>query len=302
MYGDDFWIGLYPNSFDDFEVYPSLDITDLHGNDELVERRLLDQLQNHTDWDILWTHLLGIDHGAHLYNNLERGFGEKVSDVEAIISKIIDSLPNNATLAILSDHGLTTKGTHGGSTDDELHTFIAFYQHDLEFDSRYNLAKLKKVPQTSIAPTISTLANLNIPFSNIGYAIADAVPLAPGMSSFEKILEDFKLYKENQLQILTYLSTYQNKTSFSKDTTSKIAFYKSKVASENERIKEFFLNSSNYPGKTFFFWHSMQFDINPFCFIKSHQIVIEIPEFLIFEINQGIADYQPLHSQLTIES
>lgn len=151
MFGDDFWIGLYPTAFDEYEIFPSLDVTNLHSNDDLVRRRLLDQFENHTDWDIIWAHLLGIDHAGHTFNNLGKGMEMKIKDVENLLSEIIDKLPDNTTLAMISDHGLTPIGSHGGKTDDEIYTFVSFYQKDLEFPpDRNQTEKLKIYPQTTI--------------------------------------------------------------------------------------------------------------------------------------------------------
>ena len=205
MYGDDFWIGLYPKSFDEYEVFPSLDVTDLHSNDKLVKNRLLDQLTNHTDWDILWTHLLGIDHAGHTFNTLGKELDQKIKDVEQILIEVVENLPNNATLAIVSDHGMTSIGSHGGNSEEEINTFIAFYQKDIEFDSPGLFDKLTKVPQTSIAPTLSAIANLNIPFSNIGLVIPSAIAIDKKISSNIRTLERFKIFKQNQIQILNYM-------------------------------------------------------------------------------------------------
>lgn len=72
MYGDDFWVGQYPTGFDEYEIFPSLDVTDLDSNDNIVEKRTLEQLEERDDWDILWTHVLGIDHAGHTFNKLAK--------------------------------------------------------------------------------------------------------------------------------------------------------------------------------------------------------------------------------------
>ena len=240
MYGDDFWIGLYPTQFDEFEVYPSLDITDLHNNDKLVKDRLLDQLDNYTDWDVIWTHVLGIDHAGHTYNTLGQGMDQKIKDVEQLLTQVIDNLPSNTTLAILSDHGLTELGTHGGSTEEELNTFIAFYHNDFEYDISSGNKNLTKVPQTSIAPTLSYLLGIPTPYSNIGLGIPSAVPYSKGTIPEIKSLEKFRKFKLNQLQILQYLSEYQSQSSFSSSLTTKIEFYSKKMSLENEKVIKYF--------------------------------------------------------------
>lgn len=152
LYGDDFWIGQYPDGFDDFEVFPSLDVTNLNSNDEIVKRRLLEQMQK-DDWDILWTHALGIDHAGHTFNELGEGLSMKLKDIEGLLKEVIDNLRSDMTLAIVSDHGLTKIGSHGGNTEGEVYTFNAFIQKDIPFFDDENIKsdkKLKIIPQTSI--------------------------------------------------------------------------------------------------------------------------------------------------------
>lgn len=143
MYGDDFWLGLYPTYFDEYEIFPSLDVTNLHDNDNLVRRNVLEQINNHTDWDILWTHTLGIDHAGHTFNTLGEEMDKKINDVENILEEIIDNLPDNTSIAMISDHGLTPIGSHGGKTDDEIHTFVAYFQKDANFSSLFEENKNK---------------------------------------------------------------------------------------------------------------------------------------------------------------
>ena len=208
MYGDDFYTGMFPDMFDEYEVFPSLDTVDLDSNDRIVKRQLYENLSNRTDWDIIITHLLGIDHAGHTFNALNEKLEQKIKDVEDIIKGVIERLPSNTTLAIISDHGLTSIGSHGGSSNDEISTFIAFYQNDSEFFENKHLPKLKRKLQTSICPTLATISKLNIPFSNIGSWIPETTIFSKNSTKIERSNEILRTFLLNEIQFINYLERY----------------------------------------------------------------------------------------------
>ena len=193
--------------FNEYEVFPSLDTVDLDSNDQIVRRQLFDHLENKTGWDIILTHLLGIDHAGHTYNSLSGAFETKVRDVEEIIKGVIQRLPDNATLAIVSDHGLTKIGSHGGGSNEEINTFIAFYQKDAEF---WNITKSKLVRkwQSSIWPTLAEISKINIPFSSIGSWIPETSVFSKNSSQMERVIEILRTYLLNEIQFSNYLEQY----------------------------------------------------------------------------------------------
>ncbi|CAI2363875.1 unnamed protein product [Moneuplotes crassus] len=216
MYGDDFWLGLYPTSFDEHEIFPSLDVTNLHDNDNLVRRRVLDQIHNHSDWDILWTHTLGIDHAGHTFNTLGEGMNRKIKDIEQIIEEIIENLPDNTTIALISDHGLTPIGSHGGKSDDEIYTFVAYFQKDVDFpEDRNPSEKLKIISQISTCPNIAVLGGLNFPFSNVGSWIPEIITFSPNSTKHQQLLETLKIFVRNEVQTYIYITKYLEITEIS---------------------------------------------------------------------------------------
>jgi len=275
MYGDDFWIGHYPDTFDDYEVFPSLDITDLDSNDRIVRTRLLDQLENHTDWDILWTHVLGIDHAGHSFNNLGPELEKKLKDVEDLLSDVVDKLPFNATLAILSDHGLTPIGNHGGPSPDERYTFISFFQKDLVFQQEPMAGGLNPtVSQSSICSTLSALAQVNFPYSNIGSWIPEVISFKEGTSQIEKSKEQLRMFTQNQIQVYNYLKDYLKHSSLMEDharegveqviknTTDQLAFLDDYLAHNSEVYSGSSANSAQFAIFTNEYLHNGTITIN----------------------------------------
>eukprot|EP00343_Euplotes_focardii_P000729 CAMPEP_0205800034 /NCGR_PEP_ID=MMETSP0205-20121125/1538_1 /ASSEMBLY_ACC=CAM_ASM_000278 /TAXON_ID=36767 /ORGANISM="Euplotes focardii, Strain TN1" /LENGTH=217 /DNA_ID=CAMNT_0053062409 /DNA_START=578 /DNA_END=1228 /DNA_ORIENTATION=+ len=110
---------------------------------------------------------------------------------------------------MISDHGLTPIGSHGGKTEDETYTFVAYFQKDAEFPEEINKKKKNKViPQTSTCAILSVLGGVNFPFSNIGFWVPELVVFDPEATEFEKTFETLKIFIKNELQIYNYLQKY----------------------------------------------------------------------------------------------
>lgn len=63
--GDDTWTLLYPNHFTQSFPFPSLNVFDLHTVDKGCEQHLWPALTNHSSWDLIIAHFLGVDHCGH---------------------------------------------------------------------------------------------------------------------------------------------------------------------------------------------------------------------------------------------
>uniref|UniRef100_A0A8R1TM52 GPI ethanolamine phosphate transferase 3 n=1 Tax=Onchocerca volvulus TaxID=6282 RepID=A0A8R1TM52_ONCVO len=145
MLGDDTWVSLYPKQFKhnlDFELAKS-------------------------DWTVLITHFLGVDHCGHKYGPDHPEMSKKMLQINEILAKVVDSLDNNTLLLIMGDHGMTDNGDHGGDEPLEIDAALfMFAKKKLIFAE-----PPKSVSQVDIVPTISLLLDSPIPYSNIGILI-----------------------------------------------------------------------------------------------------------------------------------
>ena len=82
--GDDTWMGLFPNCFKKAYAYPSLNVKDLHTNDNGVIYHLVPELKL-KDWDVLIAHFLGVDHCGHRYGPNHPAMAEKLSQMDKVL-------------------------------------------------------------------------------------------------------------------------------------------------------------------------------------------------------------------------
>ena len=112
-------------------------------------------------WHLLIGHYLGLDHIGHLGGDADPRISPKLAEMDAIIqlaysslfpsspypSSPYPSLPSSSStfpsssssrslLVIASDHGMTERGTHGGSTEKETDAFLAFLSPELGLRER----------------------------------------------------------------------------------------------------------------------------------------------------------------------
>ena len=184
--GDDTWVDLFhPAHFAaGMDPKPSYNVKDLDTVDNNVRKHLMSALDEPGEWDILICHFLGVDHAGHTYGvdspAMARKLEETNADIKAAASMIAaDEAFDRTLFIVMRDHGMTTDGDHGGSTQDETDTFIFVHrpraaklnqsQTLRNTSSRFHQSSdFLSVAQIDFAPTISAILDLPIPFSNLG--------------------------------------------------------------------------------------------------------------------------------------
>ncbi len=183
--GDDTWHSLFPGYFDAnlTRAYDSFNVWDLHTVDNGVSEHLLPLLHpsNTTEWDIIFGHYLGVDHAGHRYGPDHPAMTAKLRQMDGIFRQIIEILDERTLLVVLGDHGMDSKGDHGGESDDEVEAALWMYSKNGIFGrtSIENLepprtAKHRPVAQIDLVPTLSLLLGMPIPFNNLGAPIEEA--------------------------------------------------------------------------------------------------------------------------------
>lgn len=182
--GDDTWHSLFPGYFDAnlTHAYDSFNVWDLHTVDNGVTEHLLPLLKSGTgQWDIIFGHFLGVDHAGHRYGPDHVATNDKLKQMDRVIREIISALDDETLLVVMGDHGMDTKGDHGGESDDEVEAALWMYSKKAVFGHGHNgrleppqTAKERPVSQIDLVPTLALLLGMPIPFNNLGSPISEA--------------------------------------------------------------------------------------------------------------------------------
>lgn len=192
--GDDTWHSLFPGYFNEnlTHAYDSFNVWDLHTVDNGVIDHifpLLDQ-QHDQHWDIIFGHFLGVDHAGHRYGPNHPAMAEKLRQMNDVVERISQKIDDETVLVIMGDHGMDSKGDHGGESDDEVEATLWLYSNGPTFGRFLSSdvqppkdAKDRPVQQIDLVSTLSLLLGLPVPFNNLGTPIPEAflrsVPASP---------------------------------------------------------------------------------------------------------------------------
>jgi phosphatidylinositol glycan class O len=183
--GDDTWQALFPGYFDTnlTHAYDSFNVWDLHTVDNGVTEHLFPLLrpENRNKWDVIFGHYLGVDHAGHRYGPNHAAMASKLQEMDRVIRDIIAALDDKTLLVVMGDHGMDTKGDHGGESDDEIEAALWIYSKRGVFGRTSKetvlpprTARERFVPQIDLVPTLSLLLGMPIPFNNLGSPIEEA--------------------------------------------------------------------------------------------------------------------------------
>ncbi|KAI4095351.1 MAG: hypothetical protein LQ344_001649 [Seirophora lacunosa] len=194
--GDDTWHSLFPSYFDAnlTHAYDSFNVWDLHTVDNGVTEHLMPLLNEGTDqWDVVIGHYLGVDHAGHRYGPDHAAMNDKLKQMDRVIRDIMSALDNETLLVVMGDHGMDTKGDHGGESDDEVEAALWMYSKKAVFGHGHNAmtqppptAKDRPVGQIDLVPTLALLLGMPIPFNNLGSPISEAF-VGPGQAKWKDL-------------------------------------------------------------------------------------------------------------------
>jgi phosphatidylinositol glycan class O len=195
--GDDTWQAIFPDHFDANLTHPyeSLKVWDLHTVDNGVIKHIMPLLQptNMDDWDVIFAHMLGVDHAGHRYGPDHPAITGKLQQMDRQMRDIMDLIDDRTLFVIMGDHGMDTRGDHGGESDEEIEATLWMYSKTPKFgrtDVAYTIpphtAKERPVRQIDLVPTLSLLLGIPIPFNNLGAPIEEAF-IEPGSRGWENL-------------------------------------------------------------------------------------------------------------------
>lgn len=183
--GDDTWHSLFPGYFDMnlTKAYDSFNVWDLHTLDNGVTEHIFPLLEkgNASKWDVLIGHYLGVDHAGHRYGPNHPAMTAKLQQMDGVLRRVAAEIDDETLLVVMGDHGMDSKGDHGGESSDELEAAIWMYNKAGKFgrgsaDSVLPPpdAKTRPIDQIDLVPSLALLLGLPIPFNNLGTPIIEA--------------------------------------------------------------------------------------------------------------------------------
>lgn len=183
--GDDTWWALFPDYFEAniSKAYDSFNVWDLHTVDNGVIDNIFPLLEpsKKGSWDFLIGHCLGVDHAGHRYGPDHSAMTAKLRQMDDFIRKLTDSIDDDTLLIVMGDHGMDSKGDHGGESDDEVEAALwmyskrpAFGRTSVDHLTPPPTAKIRPVNQIDLVPTLALLLGIPIPYNNLGRPIEEA--------------------------------------------------------------------------------------------------------------------------------
>jgi hypothetical protein len=104
------------------------------------------------------------------------------------VNDVLPKVRSDDLLLVLSDHGMTDSGSHGGASESETSSFLYGFSPAISLHQTRS-----KIDQIDICPTVSLLFGFPIPLGNVGTAIPDFFP---------DHLEQAKAENEHQFSLL----------------------------------------------------------------------------------------------------
>ncbi|KAI3462125.1 hypothetical protein Pfo_018788 [Paulownia fortunei] len=188
MLGDETWLKLFPDMFDRHDGVSSFFVKDTIQVDYNVSRHLTNELSS-TDWDLLILHYLGVDHVGHI--------GGLIKRIHSSITPTQEMNQRGTLLMIVSDHGMTEGGNHGGSSYEETDSLALFVSVQKFSDAE----KSKEAYQVDIASTLALLFGVPIPKNNVGTVMAEVF-------ASQEDDQQLRILELNSWQLLRLLHTH----------------------------------------------------------------------------------------------
>ncbi|KAG6817786.1 hypothetical protein H0H87_003194 [Tephrocybe sp. NHM501043] len=219
--GDDTWMSVFPDAFEPNMTFPydSFNVEDLHTVDEGVIKHLFPLLEDPSKpFDFLVGHFLGVDHVGHRVGPDHPSMKAKLTQMNDVLKRVVDSIDDDTLLVVLGDHGMDRSGDHGGDGVFETSAALWVYSKGPAISQahipppsgllRYTVfpgttVRHRNIQQIDILPTLSLLLGLPIPFNNLGTVIPEL------FWRDRKGTELLSALEINAAQVKAYLDTYR---------------------------------------------------------------------------------------------
>ena len=111
---------VFGNMYGDMEELDFVDTfqghSDFYEGDIETSELLSDWLENGT-YNVIGAHFSGPDKVGHRWGTVGEKYSEKITDIDRVVDGVLDLVPENWTIVVTADHGMTKLGTHGSSQE-----------------------------------------------------------------------------------------------------------------------------------------------------------------------------------------
>ena len=146
-----------------------------------------------SNWSVVIAHFLGVDHVGHRFGPDHESMRTKMRQLDEVVRsvrtyvfsllvllfaivdthrmcQVVDEIDNSTLLLVFGDHGMTSRGDHGGR-----HRRRGDWRRCSPTPSRPLFARsdgrLRRVAQIDLVPTLALLLDVPIPFGNLGATV-----------------------------------------------------------------------------------------------------------------------------------
>lgn len=188
--GDDTWNSLFGSIISQDFTVPSFDVHDIDGVDQYIFSKLPEAINSYES-DLIVGHFLGVDHAGHVFDYHSGIVKSKISKIDSFITnEIMPNVRDEDLLLVISDHGMTDSGSHGGASFEETSSFLYAYSPSQQLKQM----TIGQINQIDICSTISLLFGFPIPLMNVGKIIPDFFPnvsqaISSNVKQLRKMLE-----------------------------------------------------------------------------------------------------------------
>uniref|UniRef100_A0A2C9GPL6 GPI ethanolamine phosphate transferase 2 C-terminal domain-containing protein n=1 Tax=Anopheles arabiensis TaxID=7173 RepID=A0A2C9GPL6_ANOAR len=177
FYGDNTWTNMFPETFHrQGENSDSLYVNDFYKGDRNITKFLKLELEMY-DWKLMILHYLGLDHIGHVEGPFSDKVPGKLKEMDKVIKTIYQTMDKwkqkyytKPLLVITGDHGMRDSGGHGGSSHPETIVPVVIVSDQCAKSEETFL-------QIDLAPTMSILMGVAIPYASIGSVIDPALKM-----------------------------------------------------------------------------------------------------------------------------
>ncbi|KAJ1723167.1 mannose-ethanolamine phosphotransferase gpi13 [Coemansia erecta] len=116
--------------------------------------------QLHSDWDVIIAHGLGVDHCGHRFGPDHPAISQKLAQMNQAIELIVQAISRSdkpTALYVFGDHGMDSKGDHGGDSPREVDAALWTYSN-VKWNTHEASGRIDRVLETAE----SILGNLSL--------------------------------------------------------------------------------------------------------------------------------------------
>jgi len=156
------WANMYPEALFTHQTSPDYGFEDIHQADDHA-LGVVEEWMTTNQHNLMVAHLGGTDHAAHIHGLDSSVYQERLNQLDRQVEDLFSKVPDDWTVLLTSDHGLTNYGGHAlgtGAAAEEVYLFA----NGKGISSPKELSE--PIEQRDISLLISSLMNLPLPVSS----------------------------------------------------------------------------------------------------------------------------------------